>query len=100
MRNEKNIRTCLGCFKKADKHKLYKIIRLNKKEAEDSLKKKQVILDDELSNNEGRGSYICSLKCLIKAKTSGMLKKRLRVDISEEEYEEIKRQIEEKAKKA
>lgn len=78
MRNRKNIRTCLGCMKKSDKKDFYRIANIDGE-----------ILLDINQNLGGRGSYICSIKCLEKAKENNFLDKRLRKRLSEENITEI-----------
>ncbi len=87
MRNEKNIRTCLGCHKKTNKYSLYRIASIKKDD-----NKKNIVLDIE-QNQGGRGAYLCSLECLEKSTENKFLQSRLRSHVSMEDIINIKEEI-------
>lgn len=105
MRNKKNIRTCLGCHIKQEKTNLFRIANIkinqdNEKEnrennnaKKDKTKINNKVILDETQNMGGRGAYICSIQCLEKALEKNFLQKRLRINLSEEQKENLKQAI-------
>jgi len=85
MNKEFPIRTCLGCYNKKNKSDLLRIV----KTSDGSVKV------DNTGKSEGRGSYIChDIECLEKLIKSRRLNKVLKMNITEETYEEIRKVIE------
>lgn len=83
MRNPKNTRTCLGCLKKEEKSKLIKLVANGEK-----------IELDKSQEKQGRGSYICSSECFLKALNKNFLQQRIRAKMNEQEKENILQNIE------
>lgn len=64
---KKRIRTCVGCGKQSDKVELMRIVR-----TEDGVE------FDPTGRKPGRGAYVCSKECLVKAYTARKLQRALR----------------------
>lgn len=85
MNREFPIRTCLGCYNKKNKSELLRIVRTSDCD----------IKVDTTGKSEGRGSYICyDIECLEKLIKSRRLNKVLKMNITEEIYQEIRKVIE------
>jgi predicted RNA-binding protein YlxR (DUF448 family) len=79
------MRMCLGCQEMKPKKELIRIVR----RAHDS-----VVQIDPTGKVAGRGAYICrKVECLEKAFKYKRLEKALEVPISQEIYEQLKREI-------
>lgn len=79
------MRMCLGCQEMKPKKELIRIVR----RAQDSL-----VQIDPTGKVAGRGAYICrDVNCLEKAFKLKRLEKALEVPISQEIYEQLKREI-------
>ncbi|MGB9779339.1 RNase P modulator RnpM [Caldanaerobacter sp.] len=79
------MRMCLGCQEMKPKKELIRIVR----RAHDS-----VVQIDPTGKVSGRGAYICrKVECLEKAFKHKRLEKALEVPISQEIYEQLKREI-------
>lgn len=77
-------RTCIGCRLKKNKNKLVRIVKNN-----------QNIVNIDLSGKqEGRGAYICNnILCLEKAIKAKRLEKSLKIKLTDEIYENLKKII-------
>ena len=85
MNKEFPIRTCLGCHNKKNKNDLLRIVKVSDGN----------IKVDSTGKSEGRGSYICyDMECLEKLIKSRRLNKVLKMNITEDIYEEIRKVIE------
>jgi len=74
-------RTCIACNKKDNKYNLLRI---------SYTKNKDMCIDKE-NNNIGRGIYLCyDLNCLQKLEKTNKLEKKLKKNISEKIYEDIR----------
>lgn len=81
MKNNKMVRTCIGCRLKDEKQKLIRIV--NNKE-------KGVVVDFN-QNISGRGAYVCGeLKCFENIQKKNKLKWALRTNIENKKYEELR----------
>ena len=81
------MRHCIGCGAELPKSELIRVVR-----SPDG-----VISIDKTGKSAGRGAYICrKASCLQKARKSGRLGKSLDANISDEIYETLKEQTEEK----
>ncbi|ADD02453.1 protein of unknown function DUF448 [Thermoanaerobacter mathranii subsp. mathranii str. A3] len=79
------MRMCLGCQQMKPKKELIRIVR----RAKDS-----IVQVDLTGKVPGRGCYICKdINCLEKAFKNRRLEKALEVPISDEIYEQLKREI-------
>ncbi|MBE6599350.1 MAG: YlxR family protein [Ruminococcaceae bacterium] len=77
-------RRCVGCQGTFPKKELIRVVR--SPEGEVSI--------DFTGKKSGRGAYVCKNEaCLKKAKKTGVLHRHLEVEISEELYEELLREI-------
>ena len=81
MKNSKEIRTCMGCRKKVNKHNLIRIVN-NKTDG---------VMIDKMQKLEGRGAYICkSEECLNKAIKNKALSRALKTNIDNDKYNELR----------
>ena len=81
------MRHCIGCGAELPKGELIRVVR----------SPEGVISIDKTGKSAGRGAYICKkASCLQKARKSGRLVKSLDCSISDEIYESLKEQTEEK----
>lgn len=79
------MRHCIGCCAELPKGELIRIVR-----SPDG-----VISIDNTGKSAGRGAYICKkASCLQKARKSGRLSKALDASVSDEIFEELKKQTE------
>lgn len=79
------MRRCLGCYESKPKNTLIRIVK--NKDNEISL--------DKTGKKQGRGAYICSNKeCLEKAIKSKRIEKEFEMEINEEIYDLLRRDIE------
>ena len=80
------LRQCLGCNEHKPKKELLRVVRTPEGE----------IVLDFTGKRSGRGAYICyELKCLKLARKSGRIAKSLEVEIPEEIYDGMERELEE-----
>ena len=81
MRNSKETRTCIGCRDKKNKKELFRIV---------NSKEKGIIVDFN-QKEQGRGTYICkNNECLKKAIKNKGLSRTFKINVSDEEYNEIR----------
>ena len=81
------MRRCLGCMESKQKKELIRIVKLANGD----------ITVDKTGKQNGRGAYFCdSIDCLEKAIKSGRIAKEFEMNISKEQYEELKKQYETK----
>ena len=79
-------RQCLGCNEHKPKKELLRVLRTPEGE----------ITLDFTGKKSGRGAYICyDVKCLKRARKSKRIDKSLQVDIPEEIYDKMERELEE-----
>jgi len=86
MERQKKIpmRQCLGCREMKNKKELIRVIKNNENQ----------IFVDFTGKKNGRGAYICnSMECLEKAIKSKGLEKSLKINIPEEIYQELKKEL-------
>ena len=77
-------RKCVGCNERKAKNELVRVLRTPEGE----------ICVDRTGKKSGRGAYLCkSEACFRKAKKSGILKRSLECEISEEIYGELEKEI-------
>lgn len=73
-------RTCIGCNIKKDKKDLIRIVK----------NKVGEIKIDKTGKQDGRGTYICNnIECLRKAKKTKRIERALKINISEDIFEEL-----------
>lgn len=77
------IRTCIGCGAKAQKEFLVRVGR-----GADG-----TIAVDRTGRGDGRGAYVCSLKCFDKACSNGRLARSLRLKVDAETQRLIREDI-------
>ena len=81
MTTKPHIRTCIACGRKAQKHELVRVVRLNAGEVE---------LDASLKK-DGRGAYVCKKhECFGYACEKGMFGRRLRTKICAKDLQQLK----------
>lgn len=79
------LRKCIACGKQKEKKDLFRIVN-NVDEG---------VLVDKTGKKNGRGAYICKdISCLEKAKKKNLLRASLKMNIGEEFYEEIIKDVE------
>ncbi len=79
------MRQCIGCRERKEKKNLIRMVRTPEGE----------VLADESGRKNGRGAYLCrDLRCLEKAVKSGALNRAFQINMSEEEIEQLKCQVE------
>ena len=77
-------RTCIGCNTQKDKKDLIRIVK--NKEGKISL--------DKTGKAQGRGAYLCdSEECLQKARKSNALSRSFKINVPQETYEALERQL-------
>lgn len=78
------MRQCIGCREQKNKKELIRIIKNN----EDN------IFVDFTGKQNGRGAYICnSMECLLKAIKSKGLERAFKMEIPNEIYEQLKKEL-------
>ena len=78
------LRRCLGCYESKPKKELIRIVKTQEDE----------ILIDETGKMNGRGAYICkNVECLEKAIKSKRIEKEFNVQISNEIYDSLRRDL-------
>jgi predicted RNA-binding protein YlxR (DUF448 family) len=70
---KEKLRMCIVCKARKDKSKLFRISEFDGN-----------VFLDLTSKAEGRGAYVCSQKCFLKAKKSGAFKRALKCEVPEE----------------
>ena len=81
MKNSKETRTCIGCRNKFNKNSLIRIVRTNNND----------VIVDFKKTIEGRGAYICeNIKCFDNMVKSRKLGRALKINISDEKYNELR----------
>jgi hypothetical protein len=79
-------RTCTGCRKVRNKEELLRVVRTPEGSA----------AVDRSGKADGRGAYICrNAECAARAKKTGALQRTLRIQVPDEVYEELSREVEE-----
>lgn len=78
MNDKKNIRMCICCRKMLPKENLTRVFS-----------KDGVTGVDETGKNGGRGAYICSGECFLKASKTGRISRALKCHISEDTYKKL-----------
>lgn len=79
------MRQCIGCIEMKSKKELLRILRTESGE----------IILDATGRKNGRGAYICpNAECLNKAKKSRGLERSFKMQISEEIYDSLTKEIE------
>ena len=77
-------RTCIGCNTQKDKKDLIRIVK--NKEGEISL--------DKTGKAQGRGAYLCDREeCLQKSRKSNALSRSFKINVPQETYEALERQL-------
>ena len=79
VQGQKRQRTCIACGSKADKVKLYRIVR----------KADGAVAFDPSGRMPGRGAYVCSAKCLESAVKKRKLQHALRCEVNAEQRKGI-----------
>ena len=75
----KRTRTCIGCGAQSDKVELMRLVRTD-----------AGVKFDATGRVPGRGAYVCSRECLDKAIAARKLQRALRCGIEQEEFNQIK----------
>ncbi len=78
-------RQCVGCREKKEKNELIRVVRTPEGE----------FVIDRTGKKNGRGAYLCDeVDCLKKARAGNALNRSFRMEVPDEIYEELKRQLE------
>ena len=79
-------RQCIGCRESREKKDLIRVVRTPEGE----------FCIDRTGRRNGRGAYLCDdLECLKKARKTNGLSRAFRINVSEEVYEDLYRQLSE-----
>ena len=79
------MRQCIGCSEMKSKKELLRILRTESEE----------IILDATGRKNGRGAYICpNAECLKKAKKSRGLERSFKIQVSDEIYDSLTKEIE------
>ena len=82
-------RQCVGCRESKDKKDLIRVVKTPEGN----------IVLDRTGRQNGRGAYLCdSEECLKKARKSNSFSRSFRMNIAEEIYEELERQLKDDTK--
>lgn len=77
-------RQCVGCRESRDKKELIRVVKTPEGE----------IMLDFTGRQNGRGAYLCENEsCLQKAKKTNALNRSFKMNVSEDVYEELERQL-------
>ncbi|MCI8963416.1 MAG: YlxR family protein [Eubacterium sp.] len=88
------MRQCIGCRESKEKKQLIRVVKVSGPE-EDSGGEPKICIDRTGKIN-GRGAYLCDdLECLKKARKTNGLSRAFRINVSEEVYEDLERQLSE-----
>lgn len=74
------LRKCIGCNEMKSKKEMIRVVRTAENE----------IVPDPTGKKNGRGAYVCCIKCLEKAMKSRGLSRALNTAVPEEVYEKLK----------
>lgn len=74
-----HMRTCIACGKQADKKDLFRVVKSSE----------GTVFYDESGRASGRGSYVCSEGCFVKARKTKRFERALRTSISNDVFETI-----------
>lgn len=78
------MRKCVGCQEMKEKKQLIRVVKTAEGE---------IVLDDTGRKN-GRGAYICrSSECLAKARKTKAIERSLGIEVSQEVYEELEKEM-------
>lgn len=78
------MRKCVGCQEMKEKKQLIRVVKTAEGE---------IVLDDTGRKN-GRGAYICkSNECLAKARKTKAIERSLGIEVSQEVYEELEKEM-------
>ncbi len=78
-------RQCIGCQEKKEKKELIRIVKTPEGE----------IVLDRTGKKNGRGAYLCDRPdCLQRARKSHALNRSFHIDVANEIYDELERQLE------
>lgn len=76
------LRKCVACNEKKNKNELVRIVKKNDETVEIDL----------LGKTNGRGAYLCkNLECINKAEESKKLSRALKIEVSKDIYEDLKK---------
>ena len=77
-------RQCIGCRESKDKNELVRVVKTPEGE----------IRLDRTGRKNGRGAYLCdSEECLQKARKSNALSRSFKINVPQETYEALERQL-------
>ncbi len=81
----KNERTCIGCGRKFSKRDLHRIVRT----------KEGDVFFDRSGNVGGRGAYVCSKECFMKAQEKRKFARALKIEMTTERARALADSLEE-----
>ena len=86
------MRQCIGCRESKEKKQLIRVVKVSGTEEDPSGEPKICI--DRTGKMNGRGAYLCdSEECFARARKSNALNRSFRVDVPDEIYDELERQL-------
>lgn len=84
------MRQCVGCRESKEKKELIRVVRMS--EDEETV----TICIDRTGKCNGRGAYICdNVECLNKARKNNGLSRAFKMNVTDEIYDELERQLSE-----
>lgn len=80
---KRGVRTCIVCGKHDDKRALLRVVR----------SPEGVVNYDPSGRAAGRGAYVCSEECLVRARRGGRLARALKATMGDGDYERVVAQV-------
>lgn len=88
------MRQCVGCRESKEKKMLIRVVKTEEQDADQN--QKVVIRIDRTGKCNGRGAYLCdSAECLKKARKNNGLSRAFKMNVSDEIYDDLERQLSE-----
>ncbi len=80
------MRQCVGCRESKEKKQLIRVVKTEE----------EILLIDRTGKQNGRGAYLCdSIECLKKARKSNGLSRAFKMNVADEIYDDLERQLSE-----
>ncbi len=95
------MRQCIGCRESRPKSELIRIVRSGQPDGAERMEDSTVFIDqtvfiDRSGKANGRGAYLCDcLECLRKARKNHGLERAFKINIKDEIYDDLERQLSE-----
>lgn len=95
------MRQCIGCRESRPKSELIRIVRSGQSDGSERIEGSTAFIDqtvfiDRSGKANGRGAYLCDcLECLRKARKNHGLERAFKINIKDEIYDDLERQLSE-----